>query len=77
MLGSKLRVTIYILQQSITAYYIMQTTTSSKSKKRVPVPLTATEEKRLKQLAAQQTRSVSGMARIIYLLGVKQLSEQK
>lgn len=54
----------------------MQTSTPAKTN-RVPVPLTDTEKKTLKRLAAKDNRSESGMARIIYLLGVKQLSEQK
>jgi hypothetical protein len=77
MLAGKIRVTIYILQQSDTDYYIMQTTMPSKPTTRVPVPLTDAERKRLKQLATKEIRSESAMARIIYLLGVKQLSEKK
>ncbi|WP_166454762.1 hypothetical protein [Duganella rivi] len=44
---------------------------------RVPIPLSEKERKQLKGMAAKEIRSESAMARIIYLAGLKQLSEKK
>lgn len=83
MLVSKFTVIIYILQQFVSFHYIMQISnhkaTSEKNPKvqRVPISLSAKEKESLRSLARAEIRSESSMARIIYLLGLKQYSKKK